>query len=116
MAESDGTTEFDLERILEFAKTDRNGPGDRTKRVYTHLAKSGQFTNWDLICFCSEYIASQVGTLPWLEPPAKWLIRLVYMAHYVRFKEAAAWLDRSPLSAQEQPSEMDSGGDTTPGP
>lgn len=115
MAESDGTTEFDLARILEFAKKDTNGPGDRTKRVFAHLAKSGQFTNWDLICFCAEYLASQVGTLPWLEPPVKWLIRLVYMAHYIRF-EKHEWLDRSPISEQGQSSGTESGGASTTGP
>ena len=115
MDQDDSSTEFDLARILEFAKTDRNGPGDRTKRVFTHLAKSGQFTNWDLICFCAEYLASQVGTLPWLEPPAKWLIRLVYMAHYIRF-EKHEWLDRSPILVPGQSSEKGSDGESTTGP
>lgn len=108
-------TEFDFRRVLDFAKNDPNGPGERTKRVFTHLVASGQFTNWDILCFATEYIASMVGTLPWLEPPARWLVRLVYMAHYIRF-EKHQWLDSAPLSDQVPGSSTESGGGATSGP
>lgn len=110
-----GYTELDFRAALKFAENDPNGPGERTKRVFTHLAKSGQFTNWDLVCFSAEYLASQVGVLPWLETPVKWLIRLVYIAHYIRF-EMHSWLDSTVISVAEASKETGSDGASTTGP
>lgn len=39
-------------------------------------------TVWDVVCFASEYIGSQVATLPFLEDNAKELLMLVYAFHY----------------------------------
>jgi len=115
MAEDLGYTELDFRAALKFAEDDPNGPGERTKRVFAHLQKSGQFTNWDLICFSTEYLASQVGVLSWLETPVKWLIRLVYIAHYIRF-EGISWLDSGVISAPDQSSKTESDGASTTGP
>lgn len=114
MAEDHSSTEFDFGRILEFARTDQNGPGQRTARVYEYLVKADRFTNWDILCFCAEYVASMVGTLPWLEPPARWLIRLIYMAHYIRF-ETVAWQDSQPISESGSSIMKDFDGDATSG-
>lgn len=114
MDEDAGSTEFDLASILEKVGSDSNGPQARTSRVYQYLAASGKFTNWDLLCFCAEYVGSMVGTMPWLEAPARHLVRLVYMAHYVRF-EAVAWQDKSVISAPATSSETDSTGESTTG-
>jgi hypothetical protein len=110
-----GYTEVDFQRVIEFARNDVNGPGERTKRVYAHLVSANRFTNWDLLCFCAEYLGSQAGTLDWLMAPAKWLIRLIYMAHYIRF-EKHSWLDQEVISESGQKSEMESDGDSIPGP
>lgn len=114
MGEHLGETEFDLPRIIERVGADPNGPSERAKRVYEYLASSGKFTNWDLVCFGAEYIGSMVGSLPWLETAAKDLVRLVYLAHYIRF-EAVAWLDKK-TSASPQSSETESAGPSTVGP
>lgn len=93
MDSSAGDREFNLEEVAERVKDDPNGPSQRTLRVYQVLAASGKFTNWDLICFSAEYLGSHVGILPWLMEPARHLMRLVYIAHYIRF-ETIAWMDK----------------------
>jgi len=115
MAEDSGSTEFDVASLIEKVSLDANGPQARTNKVYQYLLQANRFTNWDLLCFSAEYIASMVGTLPWLEPPAKWLIRLVYMAHYIRF-ETVAWQDKSVISELGRSKEKESDGGSTTGP
>lgn len=111
---SAGSREFDLAEVIERVKEDPNGPASRTMRVYEYLVQSDRFTNWDLICFCGEYLGSLVGSLPWLKEPVKHLLRLINMAHYVRF-EGVAWLDKL-TSAGGTRTETENGGPVTSGP
>jgi hypothetical protein len=40
-------------------------------------------TDWDILCFASQYIAMQSLNWMWLQEPAKDLAKLVYTAHYL---------------------------------
>jgi hypothetical protein len=49
------------------------------------LDKNKDLTNWDLLCFAMEYLASQVLVYEWLDKAA--IVRLnsaIYTAHYFR--------------------------------
>lgn len=102
MAESTEGREFDVGALIREVKEAPDGPEARAQKVYRYLLQNKELTNWDLICFCAEYVGSMVSTLPWIEEPARSLIRLVYLAHHVRF-EGVAWLD-VPILAQAQQS------------
>lgn len=103
MEGSNGDREFDVGSIIQEVKDDVNGPGVRAQKVYAHLLTNGELTNWDLVCFAAEVIASYAGTMVWLKEVARSLVRIVYTAHYMRFQETGAWLDK-PISAREQQS------------
>lgn len=89
--------ELDMQLVMERLRKDTNGPSDRAARILNHLRAAGKFNNWDVLCFCVEYIGSQVGVMPWLEDAARSLVRLVYMAHYVRFEKTRQWQEKQIL-------------------
>lgn len=95
MDEGTGSREFDLAAVLERVKRDPNGPEQRASKLYKTLASSGA-TNYDALCFSVEYIASMVVTAPWLETAARELVRLLYIAHYIR-NESVEWMQTSTL-------------------
>lgn len=88
---------FPIEEVMKAIDKDREAPDKRALRVYDYLQRSGKFSNWDVLCFCVEYIGSMAGTLEWLQEPARHILRLVYLAHYVRFGDHE-WLDKAILS------------------
>jgi hypothetical protein len=51
--------------------------------LFKELAKTYEIDNWDLTCFCVEYLGSQVSVHPWLMEDVKRLNKLVYTAHYM---------------------------------
>lgn len=57
-------------------------PEERAKKVYSFLKKS-DFSNWDLVCFAVEYLASSSLVWTWMQKYIKPLVRIVYTAHYV---------------------------------
>lgn len=95
MAQSSNHTELDLVAILAKVKEDTNGPEQRAAMVLNTLAHAN-VSNYDALCFSVEYIASLVGTMPWLEEPARNLVRLLYIAHYIR-SEGVEWMQTSQL-------------------
>lgn len=105
MDQGGGSRELDVAAIIERVKNDANGPTERAKRVLNALAATGQFTNWDAICFAAEYLGAMASTMEWLRPPTRELIRLVYIAQYIR-SESMEWADH-PLPAPTQPSTTD---------
>lgn len=117
MDERAGHRELDVGAIIEAAQ--RGGPtspSGRAMQVHDCLVKSGRFTNWDLICFATEYLASMTGTLEWLKEPVRALVRLVYITHYIRFEEHS-WLDTQPAtSGGPQENEKEESGPPTSGP
>lgn len=56
-------------------------PAQRAKKVYT-LLLTHKLSNWDLICFAVEYLASQALVYSWLKPYIKPAVKIVYNAHY----------------------------------
>lgn len=104
MADSSGSHEFDFKAVLETVKRDTNGPEQRAGTVLNVLAAES-VSNYDALCFAVEYLASLAGTMPWLEAPARDLVRLLYIAHYIR-GESVEWLQGSIL--QGGPSEPES--------
>ena len=58
-------------------------PQDRAAIVFAKLKEvMPGLSVWDTICFASEYIGSQVATLPFIEAPAKDMLMLLYTYHY----------------------------------
>lgn len=48
-------------------------------------ATNPNLTNWDLLCFCTEYLGSQVLIYPWLgENEVRNITQIVQQAHYTR--------------------------------
>ena len=62
-------------------------PSERATIVYKKLQLmfGDDLTNWDLICFCVEYLGMMVEAFPWLNSNGvmKQLSTLVYTAHYL---------------------------------
>jgi hypothetical protein len=104
MAGSDSERELDVAEIIAKVRSDdKYSPEHRADRVYEYLKANPEFTNWDLLCFAAEYTGSMAGALPWLLQPAKDLVRVVYIAHYIRFEDIA-WLDKQTSDAATQAS------------
>ena len=61
---------------------------DRAVRIYSILKKE-DVTNWDVICFCVEYLASMSLMYEWLKPYVKPIVSIVYKAHYYLFNEVS---------------------------
>jgi hypothetical protein len=57
-------------------------PDRRALHVFNVLKKY-DFTDWDIVCFCANYLGLQANsTLPYLMPEAKILTQKVYTLHY----------------------------------
>lgn len=65
----------------------------RALKVWEYLQQS-DFSTWDLVCFCAEYIGMISGTYPWLEEIAKRQAILVWKCHTLNIEEISKW-DRS---------------------
>jgi len=94
MAEASGTPESDsrarspeelsdAELKAHVASVDAKckSPEQRALEVYEYLKKS-EFTTWDVLCFCVNWLGIMSIMWPWLEEPAKAFNGLVYRAHY----------------------------------
>lgn len=104
MDEGTGHREFNLERVIAEVESDPRSPSIRAHEILNDLARMNKYTNLDALCFSVEYIAGLVAVAPWLEVPARDLIRLLYIAMYVR-KEGTEWLKDTPVtgSVRESP-------------
>jgi hypothetical protein len=70
-------------------------PEDRAAVVLAFIRQHmPDLTNWDLICFCSNYLAAESLSIQWLQPPAKEITRLVYTAHYLDGRNIETGLKR----------------------
>ena len=59
-------------------------PSERAALVWSYLKNEHpDLTDWDVICFSTEYLGMMVPVHPWLEELAKKLATLVYTAHYL---------------------------------
>lgn len=58
-------------------------PSERAAHIWNILrTEHPNLTNWDLICFSSEYLGTMSTMMEWLKKPVQELLRLVYTAHY----------------------------------
>lgn len=71
------------QQLIEAVDKVKESPDNRAMRVYNVLKINSELTNWDIICFCSQFLASQIHALPWLKVPVKHLSQLIYTQHYV---------------------------------
>jgi hypothetical protein len=59
-------------------------PEERAEVVWTLLRSHfPDLTDWDILCFATQYIAMQSAQWTWLLEPAKELSNLVHTAHYM---------------------------------
>jgi hypothetical protein len=83
-------TRVDNRLILEHIIRERDeltpSPEVRAKFVLDLLTAHGpKLTNWDLLCFCTEYLGSQVLIYSWLDEfKIRSLAQIVQEAHYLR--------------------------------
>lgn len=61
-------------------------PEQRAGTIYKKLKEIyPDITNWDLVCFCAEFLGSQIEVYPWLEVNCvQQIARRVNAAHYMR--------------------------------
>lgn len=59
-------------------------PEERAKYIHAEFQKHfPQLTTWDMVCFCTEYLAYMVSILPAMEEDMKKLVRTLYFTHYI---------------------------------
>lgn len=90
MAESSGEpkqrdaselTDVQLKEHIAVIDGKMASPEARALKVYEYLRQS-EFTTWDILCFCANWLGIMSAVWPWVENPAKVLSQLVYKAHY----------------------------------
>jgi len=79
MGESNGV--YEHSKRVELIDKITPSPYTRAQSVYTILRKQN-LSNWDLVCFCIEFLALQAHTYNWLTSFIKPLARIVYTTHY----------------------------------
>lgn len=58
-------------------------PQQRATKIFNLLRRTDpDLSQWDLLCFCAEFLGMQSQTFHWLEEPAKRVAMLIYHAHY----------------------------------
>lgn len=61
-------------------------PDKRSSIIYSKLAESaintGDFSSWDLICFCTLYLSSQLAVVPDFKKEVESIAYKLYEAHY----------------------------------
>lgn len=68
----------------------KSPPGERAMRIWNiiksingKLPRDKEITDWDLMCFCAEYLGSQSLAYPWLQSSIKPVLSLIYNQHYL---------------------------------
>jgi len=69
------------ELVARVDKT-KSSPSQRAALVYKILLES-DLSNWDVVCFCAEYLGLMIETMPHIEKLAKELSQLIYTQHYL---------------------------------
>lgn len=81
-----GETDRELEQRI--SERDKLTPSPEVRAGYIlNLIKdhNNDITNWDLLCFCSEYLGSQVLVYDWLDMNAvRAIVSTIQEAHYMR--------------------------------
>lgn len=76
----------DISKQLEEVDKQYPSPTERAHEIWSIISATPALiekTDWDILCFCVEYVAMQSQNWRWLEDSAKELNRIVYTAHYL---------------------------------
>ena len=82
MAENDSDTKRLKEELIKRIDAEKKSPSQRAGIVFDIL-RNTDLTNWDVVCFCVEYLGLMIESMPWIEGEAKSLSRMVYTQHYM---------------------------------
>lgn len=87
-----------ITEVMDAVDRLKPSPSQRASEIWEILhAHAIKRTDWDLVCFCAEFLGHMVSVHPWLKEPVRELSRLVYQAHYV-----AQTLDQQTRSEPER--------------
>lgn len=77
--------DIEFEARIETRDKGTPNPENRAGWIFRELkSKYPNLTNWDLLCFASEFIASNVLAYEWLpREEIKLILRRIYIAHYM---------------------------------
>ncbi len=81
-------------------------PSRRARAIIKELQKAeGNHSNWDLICFCVEYLAHSVPVLPHLGSEIRHISKQIYLQHYIQYNNPDFDADsiRAPLPFGGEP-------------
>lgn len=70
-------------RLIEEKDKVSASPEKRAELVWKILQQSTTITDWDVVCFCVNFLGLMSAKWMWLEENAKAISRLVYTAHYL---------------------------------
>jgi len=73
------------QKLIELVDIKYPSPQDRANAIWGIIRSDkllANMTDWDLLCFCVEYIAMQSQQFLFFQEPAKHLNNLLYTAHY----------------------------------
>ena len=72
-------------KIIKEADEKHPSPDARANAVYHWLARN-DFTVWDIICFCGEYLGMMSAAYPFIEEDSKKILTKIHAAHYKVFE------------------------------
>src|SRR5678815_1663124 len=73
------------QKLIELVDIKYPSPQDRANAIWGIIRSDkllANMTDWDLLCFCVEYIAMQSQQFLYFQETAKRLNNLLYTAHY----------------------------------
>ena len=74
----------DVDKVIERVDHATPGPGERALFIWELFRKEHpDLTDWDLVCFASNYLGYISPAFPWLHDSARAICSLVYKAHYL---------------------------------
>lgn len=94
-------------------------PSVRARMIFGilhHSAQGQTLTDWDVVCFCAEFLGMITSVYPWLEDDVRKIAKLVYTAHYLNEN----WKDENVLrfstrtTESTSKTEQDSEGQVSP--
>lgn len=94
-------------------------PGERANYIWKLLKQEHpDLTDWDVLCFASEYLAMMSSAHLWLEDAAKKVVGLIYTAHYMNPEaiDVSSILKRTPRAPDAEPQHSEAKRDASPKP
>lgn len=102
--------QIDLGAIAQQVANDQSetSPSRRAVKVYKVLRANPDLDNWDVACFCVEYLAGLASSaLLFLKPVMLPVVRIMYLVHYVRFEDVKEWAQTSAGALESSKGEKD---------